>query len=171
VCDGRRKKILNWVLDTELTKATSICRSQNKRSYLLHLLFLSGLSRFWAFRNKGVQKHGGGVFKVHLSSSKQNRGFFSFFCVCAFLDVVTRGVQKRDNKNRGNFPAATPKKVSTYVTFSFSFTAPLAFCRCPSHPSPQGTRVHTSVASAPSDSFHGFGGLSPVIKRTLLSSG
>jgi hypothetical protein len=128
----------------KLTKATYICRSPpQKSSYLLifiFIVFIDFLSRFRAFRKKGVSKTQQKLFftKAHLASGLITKNMF-FFPLCFFLSpsvvlldflnrvfgrFVTRGVQKRDKQNHGKFSAAA-KKVLTYLRHLFLPTPPL----------------------------------------------
>jgi hypothetical protein len=110
---------------TKTTKVTYICRAANKKSsYLLNFIFIFiclsifFLGAFWAFRNKGVQKHEKTNSKKSIWAHHKKCGFFflrffffprrpRLFCSIFFYRVfgrfVTRGVQKRDkNKSREN---------------------------------------------------------------------
>jgi hypothetical protein len=90
---------------TKTTKVTYICRAANKKSsYLLNFIFIFiclsifFLGAFWAFRNKGVQKHGGKNRKIHLQCIWQsglitkNAAFFPFGCFVRFFFIAVLGV-------------------------------------------------------------------------------
>jgi hypothetical protein len=147
----REKKGRKWrSFAAALKKKVVTCSVLFLCLFLFFIDFLNAL--FGRFVTRGVQKHEKTTFfgKIHLGSSQKMWRFFRpFLFVLFFLPrlfdsiffnrvfgrFVTRGVQKRDKKNRAKISSAPKKSSSLLASLFFFFHGapwPLALASCES---------------------------------------